>query len=377
MKFSVRKEIFAHACSVVAKALTPNNTQPLLSCIYITADSGVLELQATNLITYIKTSIPAHVEDPGEVVVSGKIMLDIMKVLPDAALTLTSTPSQTTLVCDRSSYKLNVLNAQDYQEFIFPDYDVESSVELPHKLVKSMVERVYKATSKDESRPILKGISLTVDNNVVRMVASDTFRVAVCDTHTETSALTERFELIVPGSSFYDFLSLVDGEESVYIATAKGQIVLKSGTTSYLTRGIEGTFIDYTKLLPAEYSVTVELATDDFTGSIRRVSPMSRAAGSTQRAPIVYFKFDPEGGLLTISSGNTDQGIATETLDAAITGEEIDISFNSQTFSEGLSSINEKTLHFEIGTLRARHVGLIKSSGEINYLYLIMPNIQR
>ena len=374
MKFTVSQGALARAVSIVSKALASNNTMPILSCIYLNAHDGEVELQATDLTTYIQTKVAAHVDEAGEAVVSGKVLSNIVKVLPDKGVSISSSARGISLTCAKSSYNINVLNPADYQQYLLPSYELETSVELPRDLAAGMVDKVIKAVARDASRPVLRGIFLTVENNVVRMVSTDSHRIAVCDTNVETSALSEGFKLIVPGSAFHDILAASSDSESIRIGATRGQVVFVSGMTTYLCRGIEGDFVNHTSLLPSEYVATAQLDQAEFSGCLRRVAVMSLAGGTNLKPAAVSFELDVDGRLITISSGNNDQGEAHESMNADIEGKSASISFNHQYISDCVSVIDDKSpLIFEVGLMRGKQVGLIKSPGKINYLYLMMP----
>ena len=176
MKFTVSQSSLTRALLVVAKGMATNTTMPYLAGIYIKAENGTLEFQTTNLSISIRHRIAANVEEPGETVVSGKVLTSVAKTLPDAAVSFSMDPGAHMLqvVCNKSRYRLNTLDAADFPEF--PEVAVSRSIELPSALLQDMVDRVYRVTSKDTSRPILQGVLLSVEENTIRMVATDSSR---------------------------------------------------------------------------------------------------------------------------------------------------------------------------------------------------------
>ena len=129
MKFSVSQSSLATALSIVGKGMSGNSTIPLLSGIYIKADNGMLEFQTNNLTISIRHKITANVEEPGEVVVSGKLLTGIVKNLPDAAVTFEGGERTLTITCLSSLFRLNTLDAKDWSEF--PEVAFASACELP------------------------------------------------------------------------------------------------------------------------------------------------------------------------------------------------------------------------------------------------------
>ena len=121
-----------------------------------------------------------------------------------------------------------------------------------------MVDKVYRVTSKEASRPILQGISLTVEDNTIRLVATDSFRLAVCDSNTDTPA-GESFTAIISGEVFHDVLSMRSMTEKVLIGTTDNQVVFQFGNTTHISRKIEGHFPDYKQLLPTSCTASVDI----------------------------------------------------------------------------------------------------------------------
>ena len=214
MKFTVSQSSLMKALSVVSKGMGANSTLPILSGIYIKAADGTLEFQTNNLTISIRHLIPANVEEPGETVVSGKVLSNIVKNLSDAAVTFEGGERTIEISCDKSTFRLNTLSAGDWSGF--PEVNPERQIELPCDLLSTMVDKVYKVTSKESSRPILQGILLTVEDNTIRLVATDSFRLAVCDASVESPA-DEAFRAIVSGNVFHDVLSMPTLEDSIQI----------------------------------------------------------------------------------------------------------------------------------------------------------------
>lgn len=378
MRFTVSQSALAKALSIASHAISSSATQPVLSCIYLKAAEGTIELESTNLTTYIRTKIPANIEQEGNAVVSGKILSNIVKVLPDAAIRFDGDEKGLTISCLKSNYSLNVLNPGDYREFLFPDYALERSIELPKELVSSMVDKVYKATSKDSSRPIFHGIFMTLEENVLRMVASDSHRVAVCDTNIETSSVEKSFKVIIPGDAFHEVLSLPSDESDILIGFTSNQVVFSTGTTTYLSRRLEGDFINYKGLLPSETVSSVKLDLGEFAAALKRVAVIATAGAIAKKPPLISFVIDAEGNTLTLTSMATDQGEAREIVPAEVTGGDVSIAFNYQYVADCIGAIEgEKEILFEVGLVRNKNVGSFKSFAKVNYLYLMMPLFSR
>ena len=364
MKFTVSQSALMQALSVVAKGMASNSTLPVLSGIYLKEEEGVVEFQTTNLDISIRHRIAADVEEPGATVASGKILTNIVKTLPDAAVMFEGGERVLTIQCDKSSFRLNTLDPADFPEF--PEYDLDRTVELPSDLLSEMVGKVYKVTSKDTSRPILSGVLLTVEDNTIRLVATDSYRLAVCDSNVETSSIQEAFETIVPGNTFHDVLSLPSMTERITIGTTNSQVVFAFGDTTYVSRKIDGTFPNYKQLLPPSCNTSVRIDVAQFSAALKRVSVIATSN------PSVRFDVDADAGLMTLGASAPDQGESSETIAVDAEGNSVQIALNHRYVSDCVNAASDSdvlTLELE-GSMRP---GIFKSFGTINYLYLLMP----
>lgn len=363
MKFTVAQSALSTALTIVSKGLN-STTMPILSGILLRADEGTLELQTTDLTISVRHKIAANIEEPGETVIPGKMLQTLVRNLPDAAISFEEMEHTVVVRCGKSTYRLNTLSPRDFPDF--PEYDLAESVELPKDVLAEMVDKVYKVTSKDKGRPLLQGILLTVENNTLRLVATDSFRLAVCDTSVETSSLEGAFEMIIPGTSFHDVLTLPTDSPSVLVGSAASQIVFVLGNTTYIARKIEGQFPNFRQLLPSSCNTSAQLPLEDLAGALRRVSVIASAN------PSIRFDVDADGQLITLSAISPEQGEVREEIDCAIEGQTLMIGLNYHYVQDCVSAVNgQKELTLEL--LDSSHPGVFKSYDKINYLYLVMP----
>ena len=366
MKFSVSQSSLATALSIVGKGMSGNSTIPLLSGIYIKADNGMLEFQTNNLTISIRHKITANVEEPGEVVVSGKLLTGIVKNLPDAAVTFEGGERTLTITCLSSLFRLNTLDAKDWSEF--PEVAFASACELPSVILSEMANKVYKVTSKENSRPILQGVLLSAHDNTLRLVATDSYRLAMCETYAASESTVDDFSLIIPGTVFHDVLTMPSMTEKILIGTTANQIVFSFGTTTYVSRKTEGTYPDYRQLLPKTYATAVTVDTEQFLAALRRVATIATTM------PIRRIDIDADGQMMKLSINTRDQGESTEYIPASVEGSSMALSLNHHYVAECLVSAPDREkilIELQSPTLPT----VFKSSDKINYLYLVMPSL--
>lgn len=363
MKFTVSQSSLMKALTMVSKGMGTNSTLPILSGIYIRAQEGTLEFQTNNLTISIRHLIPANVEEEGETVVSGKVVTNIVKALADAAVTFEGTDRTLQISCEKSTFRLNTLSPADWSAF--PELAPDKTIELPSALLSQMVDMVYRVTSRETSRPILQGILLTVEDNTIRLVATDSFRLAVCDSSVEAEA-GETFRAVVGGSVFHDVLTMSSLTDTIQIGTADSQIVFTFGTTTFVSRRIEGNFPDYKQLLPASCGTAVGIDVAEFSSALKRVSVIALANAS------VRFDVDADASFMRLSAHSPEQGESSEVLPVEIEGQGLSIALNYHYVFDCVNAVaGSKELRLELQG--PTQPGIFKCNGPVNYLYLLMP----
>lgn len=361
MKFSIAKTELTDILNIVLKGMASRSTLPILSGILVDAAADKVTFQTTDLEISIRHIAAANVTEEGRAVIPGKLFADIVKSLPDAAVTVTSYQEQTEISCLGSSFSLSSLNPSDFP--YFPEVSADKTIVLPSSDLAAVIKRVGRAVSRDESRAVLTGVQLTLEGSNARFIATDSYRLAVANMTVEGQEF-EPFTAIVPGKVFEDVSKLAASGENVTIGFTDNQIVFEFGSTVFVSRKIEGNYPNCMQLIPADHAVSVRIDTAALVTAIKRVSLLAQA-----HSPI-HFKFSEGDQDCTVSAKTADVGGAQETVDAQVEGEDIEIAFNHQYVLDGLAAVEGETL-IELQT--SLKPGIIKQSGDDNYLYLAMP----
>lgn len=362
MKLSIARSELLDALTVVSKGMSARSTLPILSGILITAEDGAAVLQSTDLEVSIKHTVPALVEAQGSTVVPGRLINDIVRTLPEAAVTLETDGEMMVVRCQQASFTLKTLNPADFPKF--PEVEVAHSVSLPADLITSMVRKVGKAVSRDETRAVLTGVMLVMEGPSLRMVATDSYRLGVAEMILDQPP-SEDMEVVVPGKALDEVTKIASGSEKVLLGTSENQIVFAFGETTFVTRRIEGSFPNYKQLIPKETETSVTIPTDEFMAAVKRVSLMA-----LHNAPL-KLSVSVEDQTLSLSAATQDVGDASEDVMVKAEGKDVDIAFNHSFLMDGLVSSGEETLSLEI--VSALKPGLLKSLGSAEFLYLLMP----
>jgi len=319
-------------------------------------------LQATDLELSIQYSVAALVEEEGRTVVPGKLFSEIVKNLPDAAVHVEATEDQAFITCDTSSFSIRALNAEDFPGF--PRVETHQRIEIPFQQFSSMVKRVSRVVSKDESRAILTGVLITLEGGVLRMVATDSYRLAITDAALP-DATADEFQAVISGSFLSEIASLLKTESPVSLALADNQIVVTCEDTVFINRRIEGNFPNYKQLLPDSYTTRATIEVDKLVASVRRASLLGSNASP------VRFDLNAASQTTQLTAASQDVGSAKEILACTVEGEDVEIAFNYAYVLDGLGSIATDEVYLEVQS--SLKPGIFRALAPENFLYLVMP----
>ncbi len=362
MKVSITKEELTNALSVVSKGMSSRSTLPILSGILLSTAEKEIVFQTTDLEISVKCKAAAFIEEEGQTVVPGKLFSDIVKSLPEAAIQLSLKNDQILIECMNSRFTLNTLNPEDFPRF--PEIQENQRIEFPSDLLATMVRQVSKSISKDETRAVLTGIFLTVTDEKIRLVATDSYRLAISEESLENPARAD-IEIIIPGKTFDEVVRSAGGNELISLATSDNQIIFEFGSTIFVTRKIEGNYPNYRQLIPVEKETSVIISTSAITAAVKRIALLA------QNSNPIKFIFNVEDQVVEILSQAQDVGLAKEVIVAEIIGNTTEIGFNHQYIIDGLNSIQTENTVIEVQS--SLKPGIFKTEGDGKFLYLAMP----
>jgi DNA polymerase-3 subunit beta len=213
---------------------------------------------------------------------------------------------------------------------------------------------------------VLTGINFLINGNEIQMVATDSYRLAIVKSQVESnSSESEPFELIVPGNVLEEISHLIADEKQVTIGETDNQIIFQFGSTTFISRKIEGSYPNYEQIIPAQKNVSVTVETDLILNAVRRVSIVAKNSSP------IRFVLHSDSQTLEIAAQTQEVGAAKESIPAQIDGEELEIGFNHQYILDGLSVIDADEIIFEAQT--PLKPGTFRTLGDKYYFYLTMP----
>jgi DNA polymerase-3 subunit beta len=362
MKLTIEKTQLLQSLTMVSKGMSSRSTLPILSGIHLETQGGSLVFRTTDLEVSIQHSTAVLVEREGATVVPGKLFADIVKSFPEAAITLDQNEDNLTVSCLDSVFTIHTLSPADFP--LFPQFYSKIAGTIPSHTFSTMVKKVVKAVSKDESRAVLTGVLIKMDSNEIQMVATDSYRLAITKAHLD-APVEEPSALIVPGDVLDEIRRLSTAQEEVTINDSENQIVFSFGDTTFITRKIEGSYPNYEAIVPSEKNTTAIIETSLILDAVKRV------AITAQVHTPIRLGFDPDIQLITVSSQTQDVASAQEKVVAQIEGAALEIGFNHQYIIDGLAAVDTDEVCFEAQSMLKP--GIVKAVGDEYFFYLTMP----
>jgi DNA polymerase III subunit beta len=363
MKISVARDELVAKLGVVSRAVSTRGTVQVLSGILLRTDGGTLTLAATDMELSLRTTLDAQVDGDGAVVIPGKPLVELARLLPESDVTIEYRPEEGTveIVSGAYSSRLHVFNAEDFPRLPAVDAQLHS---IDREALLETVDRVARSASRDESRPVLTGILVRFEAGKLVMVATDSYRLSVKET--ELDAAAPELEAIIPARALTE-LSRLAGGSTVELGVHENHVVFGTGAGDtadawLTTRRIDGQFPNYRQLLPETFEVELTLPKSELADVVRRASVLA-----LRNSPL---RLRLAEGELTVSAQTQDVGETQETMPAAYTGEEFVIGFNAEFLRDGVDSIIGEDVRVKlINPLRPA----ILEDAAGDFTYLIMP----
>jgi DNA polymerase III subunit beta len=362
MKITATRQALLDALLVVSRAVSARAALQALSGILLSTDGGA-RLRATDMELGLDIGFDAEVEGSGDIVLPGRLLVEVARSLPEGSvgLQLREAERDMEIAAGSSRFHLRTLPADDFPQLPEPEGD---PVELPAAPLAQTINRVARAASRDEARPVLTGVLVTVEGDELTMVATDSYRLAVKRTKLD-AGVPERVEANVPARALRELARLIElaEDESLRLWLTRNQAVFRTGAVSLSSRLIDGQFPNHSQLLPESYEHEVKLPRAELLEVTRRVSQLA------QRNAALRLSFSE--GELVVSAETPDLGDAREALPAPYSGELLEIGFNPEFIRDGLESIEDDEVVLKlISPLRP---GLLEPAGEDDFSYLVMP----
>ncbi|MFD3537961.1 DNA polymerase III subunit beta [Streptomyces sp. NPDC058662] len=371
MKIRVERDVLAEAVAWAARSLPARPPVPVLAGLLLKAEDGTLSLSGFDYEVSARVSVEADVEEDGTVLVSGRLLADICRALPNRPVEISTDGVRATVVCGSSRFTLHTLPVEEYPAL--PTMPTATGT-VPGEVFASAAAQVAIAAGRDDTLPVLTGVRIEIEGDRVTLASTDRYRFAVREFLWKPENPDASAVALVPAKTLLDTAKSLTSGDTVTLALSgsgagEGLIGFEGAGRRTTTRLLEGDLPKYRTLFPTEFNSIAVIETAPFVEAVKRVALVA------ERNTPVRLSF--EQGVLILEAGSSDDAQAVERVDATLEGDDISIAFNPTFLLDGLSAIDSPAaqLSFTTSTKPALLSGRPAVDAEANeaYKYLIMP----
>ncbi len=369
MKIEVDSAAFSDAVAWATRILPSRPATPILAGIKLAAADGILSLLTFDYEKSARHHIEADIDEPGTVVVLGRLLADIAKALPQGKISLQTHNSRISISGGKSNFSLQLMPEGDYPQL--PEIPADLG-QVDAETFSSAVNKTAVAVAREENRVVLKGIRITIDNDKVIMTSTDRFRLARTSFTWTPSHPDFNGTLLIDGSVLRNTSRSFDTTNNVVLGYDPDKPTLLSFSNAgrqSTAQLIDGEFPAVDRLFVDEYPIHALINRNELISAITRVALVAE-----KNAPIRMVFSENE---VQLSAGNADESEAKETIDAQLDGEPITVAFNPSYLKEGLSAIDEPYIRMKmVNAARAVEFnGQQEADGDesLDYRYLLVP----
>lgn len=328
MKISCLRTDLANAVSNVSRAVSTKASIPALEGVLIKAYDGKLNISGYNLEIGITTDVEATIQNEGEIVVSAKLFLDIVRRLPEEIVMIETDDRMVTYItCGQVDYQIVGMSSVEYPDL--PSFEQTDGITVSSKIMREMIRQTVYAVSENTAKPIYTGSLFEIEDGVFKIIAIDGYRMAIRSENVDSDS---RNAFVVPGKTQLEVLKLLtDDEENVDIIIGQRHITFQVRNYRVISRLIEGTFLDYKTTIPSDVKTELVINTRTIINSVERMSLLNN---DRVQSP-VRCKFS--GNEIRLSCASA-VGRANDVISVDIIGDDVEIGFNNRYLLDALKN---------------------------------------
>jgi DNA polymerase III subunit beta len=369
MRVSLLQEHLNRALQGASRVVSGRAALPVLGNVLLRTSEGRLKISATNLEIGVTHYLGAKVETEGEITVPAKLFSEYVAALSAGKVELELEGD--TLQATQEQFVAHFKGIAASEFPLIPELKEPKSVQLPTAELRQALQRVGFAASPEESRPVLAGVLFRRDSEGLKVVATDSYRLAEQVIALPAGGEGEEFQIIVPARAAAELVRLLDDEdEQILLQLSENQVLFKLSAAELTSRLIEGQFPDYEQIIPERHETMTVVDRDALLGAVKVADLFAR-----ESAHSIKLEFNPgptkkDPGKITISSGATQLGDNTSIVEAQVEGRAGEISFNARYLMDLLQVVSGPIKVELSGKLNP---GVFRSDQEPGYLHIVMP----
>ncbi len=363
MDISVSQKELAQALSISNRAVSINNTLPVLNNVLIKAKENKLYFISTNLEIAISCFIDVEIKEEGEITIPSKILSNYINYIKDEKINILSKDDDIYIKTTDSKIKIKGINSSDFPSI--PVVEKNSEIKLSVNELKNSINHVVFAASLNTTRPILSGVFFTLSDDKLKMVTTDSYRLA--EKTVETIEINGDINFIIPAKTIIELnyiLDTVDSDKVVSLIFSKNQVLFLIDGIEFTSRLIDGQFPNYKQIIPTTSKTSVEFELKSLVLALKKINIFAKENNNK-----IVIKTSSNNVLIT--TDKTQFGDGEINITTAVNGDECEIALNSQYILDLLSNLSSKEIVFKIGEKTSP---VINQEKEVdNYIYIIMP----
>lgn len=364
MKLECPTKVLHEALNTVGRMVTGRSTLQILSNVLIEAKPDGLRLSATDLEVAMECTLAIPPTEAGSVTVPARTLSDVVGSLPSDSLTIETVNGHLRMASGSSEYLLNSLPADEFPGL--PQVTPIAELQLSQGALRRAIRKTVFATSDDETRAILTGALLLSDGKSLKLVGTDTHRLAVKGIALEDTKAAKKFEVIVPSRALRELSRVLadDDDATVMVRVGEAQVMFSFGGLVLVSRLIDGQFPSYERVIPKHAENGLTLNREAFITALKRAALVARPEANR----VVFHVADTT---LSMSAESAELGQGHEEMTAEVEGEPTDIAFNAKYLIDGLDAIDGETVR--LGLTGQLSPAVLSSPTEPDYQYVVMP----
>ena len=365
MHITFPKANLQKAINVLQKVSQNKTSSNLPGAIYITTKNGQVELQGNDFELGIRLTIDGDIKEPGTLVVGSRYFQELIRKLPGDTIELYKPEDGNSLTITSGSSEFNLVTLHPDDFSLVEQIHDQDHVNIDSFAMKELIDLTNYAAATDEDRPVFTGALLEIKENEVTMVATDTHRMAVKKITIDEPATTP-MRAIIPTKTLAEVSRLLptDNPAMINIIWNRTQIVFNFESIYIISRLIEGTYPEYEKVIPSQFDASAVINRHEFAGAVDRVSLLAKDISYN------VIRYDWSESNVTLSTQNTEIGMAKEDVAVEFKGTPFTISFNGRYISDILRHSTGDNIHL---FLKQNGPVVIRQDNNPNYTYVVTP----
>lgn len=362
MKIICSKSSLLNGVQTVSKAVPANTTMSILECILVDASEDFIKLTANDTELGIETVIEGEIVDKGVVAIEAKMLLDVVRKLPDSQITIeTDDNFSVSITCGKSKFNIMGKSGEDFTSL--PEVEKSDAVIISQMTLKDLIRQTIFSIGVSETNKIMSGIDIIIKNDQLKFTSLDGHRISI--RKVQLKNIYPEKEVIVPGKTLSEISKILTGgaEDDVNIYITKNHILFEFEQTLVVSRLIEGNYFSVDKMMSSDYETKISINKRDLYECIDRSMLFSKEGN---KKPIVISVNDEVLRLVV----NSPLGSMDEEIEISKQGKEITIGFNPKFLLDALKVIDEESI--DIYFVNAKAPCYIKDENE-KFIYLILP----